>query len=156
MEFVKGWAGALCAVAIGCTVMQMLAPKDGMGRLFRILTAAFFLCCLTAPLLGLKSIPNLSLDTLPEDIRSDLLTEKVNEQLSRQVGAAVEGIAGQALKNYGLSAEKIETITDTSEDGSIYIKQIILYLDKQSLSQSAAVKQALEQRLGMTVDIAAA
>ena len=30
MDAVKGWAAALCAVAIGCTLLQMLAPKDEM------------------------------------------------------------------------------------------------------------------------------
>lgn len=44
---------------------------------------------------------------------------------------------------------------DTSEDGSIYIKRIILYLDKQNMAQSLTIRQLLEQRLGLEVDVAA-
>ena len=49
MDAVRSWAIALCAAAIGCTLLQILAPKDGMGRIFKLLIAAFFLCCLAAP-----------------------------------------------------------------------------------------------------------
>lgn len=156
MEAVKSWAAALCVVAIGCTLVQYLAPKGGMGRIFRILIAAFFLCCLVSPLLSIKGLSSLPLDMLPEEIQADMLQEKVNEQLERQIETAVEGIVQTALDNYHLEAEKIETITDTSEDGSIYMKQIILYLDKQSLSQAATVKQVLEQRLETPVVLQAA
>lgn len=151
MEGIKGWAAALCVVAVGCTLIQYLAPKGGMGRIFRMMIAAFFLCCLVSPLLSLKGLDQLPLDLLPEEVQADMLQEKVDEQLKKQVSAAVEGIVSTALDNYHLKAEKIETNTDTSEDGSIYMKQIILYLDKQSLSKAATVKQVLEQRLGAPV-----
>ena len=55
-----------------------------------------------------------------------------------------------------VSYTHLVTETDTSEDGSIYIKRIILYLDKQNMTQSLAVRQLLEQRLGLEVDIEAA
>lgn len=156
MDAVKGWAAALCAVAIGCTVLQMLAPKGGMGKIFRMITAAFFLCCLVSPLMNLKSLTKLNLDSLPAEIRSELLENRVNEQVERQISAAVEQMAASTLKGYNLSAEKIVTEMDTSEDGSIYIKRIILYLDKQNLAQSLTIRQLLEQRLGLEVDVAAA
>lgn len=155
MDAIKGWAAALCVVAVGCTLIQMLAPKDGMGRIFRILIGAFFLCCMVSPLLSLRKMTNLDLNLLPAEIQSSLLEDKVKEQLDRQISAAVEKIVNQAMENYNLKAEKVETITDTSEDGSIYMKQIILYLDKQSMAQSAAVRQALEQRLGIPIDVEA-
>lgn len=155
MDAIKGWAAALCVVAVGCTLIQMLAPKDGMGRIFRILIGAFFLCCMVSPLLSLRKMTNLDLNLLPAEIQSSLLEDKVKEQLDRQISAAVEKIVNQAMENYNLNAEKVETITDTSEDGSIYMKQIILYLDKQSMAQSAAVRQALEQRLGIPIDVEA-
>ena len=156
MDAIKGWAAALCAVAIGCTLLQMLAPKDGMGKIFRMITAAFFLFCLVKPLLYLKTLTSLNLDSLPADIRSEMLENRVNEQVERQIGAAVQKLAEATLSSHNLSAEKIVTETDTSEDGSIYIKRIILYLDKQNMTQSLAVRQLMEQRLGLEVDIEAA
>ena len=129
MDAVKGWAAALCAVAIGCTLLQMLAPKGGMGKIFRMITAAFFLCCLVSPLLNLKSLLKLDLESLPTEIQSEMLENRLNEQVERQISAAVQRLTETTLEGYGLSAEKIVTEMDTSEDGSIYIKRIILYLE---------------------------
>ena len=156
MEAVKGWAAALCAAAIGCTVLQLLAPKGGMGKIFRMITAAFFLCCLVSPLLNLRSLLTLNLDSLPVDIQSEMLENRVNEQIERQISETVQQLTESTLEGYDLSAEKIVTEMDTSEDGSIYIKRITLYLDKQNITQSLVIRQLLEQRLGLEVDVAAA
>ena len=56
MDGIKAWAIALCAAAVGCSLLHMLAPKGGMGRLFKLIIAAFFLCCMIAPLMNLKSM----------------------------------------------------------------------------------------------------
>lgn len=56
MDGIQGWAAALCVAAIGCALMQMLAPKDGLGRIFKLMLGAFFLCCMVMPLLQMGSI----------------------------------------------------------------------------------------------------
>ena len=37
MDGIKAWAIALCAAAVGCSLLHMLAPKGGMGRLFKLI-----------------------------------------------------------------------------------------------------------------------
>ena len=59
MDGIKAWAIALCAAAVGCSLLHMLAPKGGMGRLFKLIIAAFFLCCMIAPLMNLKSMTDV-------------------------------------------------------------------------------------------------
>lgn len=154
MNAVTGWAAALCTAAIGCTALHMLAPKGGLGRLFKLLTAAFFLCCMVSPLLQLKNISSLSLDILPEEVSAEALQERVNAQFERQVTAALEETARQTLQKYGIELAKVEIKMDTDENGGIYITKIILYLDKQNADGAIAAKQAMEQRLGVEVDIA--
>ena len=61
MNSVSQWAAGLCVAAVGCTALQMLAPKGGLGKLFRLIIAAFFLCCMASPLLSLKDIRGLSI-----------------------------------------------------------------------------------------------
>ncbi len=154
MNAVTGWAAALCTAAIGCTALHMLAPKGGLGRLFKLLTAAFFLCCMVSPLLQLKNISSLSLDILPEEVSAEALQERVNAQFERQVTAALEETARQTLQKYSIEPAKVEIKMDTDENGGIYITKIILYLDKQNADGAIAAKQAMEQRLGVEVDIA--
>lgn len=78
MDGIKGWAAALCVAAISCALMQMLAPKDGLGKIFKLMLGAFFLCCMAMPLLELGSITSLHVDSLPGDVTNELLQEKVD------------------------------------------------------------------------------
>ncbi|MCI8554467.1 MAG: hypothetical protein HFJ80_05925 [Clostridiales bacterium] len=151
MEAVREWAVGLCAAAVVCTILQMLGPKEGMGRIFRILTVAFFICCLTSPLLKLKSLGELSLPRIESSGSSERLQDQVEAQLSRQIDLALKQVADDTLKNYGIAAAKITAQTDTSEDGGIYITRITLYLDKQNIQKAIAAKQVMEQRLGTDV-----
>lgn len=151
MDAVRDWAIGLCLAAVACTMLQMLGPKGGMGRIFKILIAAFFICCLCMPLLKLKSLENLTLPQLDGAVSSDQLQEQVNSQLSRQIDVSLKKVADETLENYGITAAKVAAETDTSEDGGIYITRITLYLDKQNIAKAIAAKQVMEQRLGTEV-----
>ncbi len=149
MEQIQGWAAALCAVAVGCALLQMLAPPQGLGKVFRVLVAAFFLCCLVAPLLSFRSLGRLDLQGLPEEVEAEMLQERINDQIKRQIDSALLQIANQTLKNYGTQVEKVEALTDTSENGSICITKIVFYMDKPNLSYAVTVQQVMENRLGL-------
>ncbi len=151
MDGIQGWAAALCVAAIGCALMQMLAPKDGLGRIFKLMLGAFFLCCMVMPLLQMGSITGLDVGSLPSDVTNELLQERVDAQLRRQVETAVVQLAETALENRNVEAEKIAVTMDTSEDGGIYIQQVTIYLDKQNKPKALAVQQVLEQQLGVRV-----
>lgn len=151
MDAIRAWAAALCVVAVGCALMQMLAPKGGLGRVYKLLIAAFFLCCMIAPLLGLRSLKDLDLSLLPEEVSADLLQERVNDQLERQIDAALQQVTKDTLKNYQIEVQKVAAQTDTSDDGRIYIRQVTLYLDKQNLRKAQQARQVMEQRLGVDV-----
>lgn len=155
MGDIRQWAIALCAAAIGCTILKTLAPKGGTGRIMHIMIAAFFLCCMVSPLLSLRS---LSLSDLPVTEYSQpdtALSERVEEQMIRQMEAAVSSLCERYLKNYDVSVEKVEVNTDTSQADGIYISHVTLYLDKQSYSKFFTVKQIMQQQLGVTVEVKA-
>lgn len=153
MGDLKQWAIALCAAAIGCTILKTLAPKGGTGRLFHLMIAAFFLVCMAAPLLSLKSLSLSDLPLSEYEEPDSTLSERVEEQMIRQMEAAVSTLCDRYLKNYDVSVEKVAVHTDTSPDGSIYISHVTLYLDKQNVGKSLTVRQIMEQQLGVTVDV---
>lgn len=153
MGDIRQWAAALCAAAIGCTILKALAPKGGAGRLFHMMIAAFCLCCMVSPLLSLRS---LSLSDLP-DVSSaspdSALSQRVEEQMADQMEAAVMSLCQRYLKNYNVTVEKVAVHTDTSADGRIYISHVTLYLDKQNAAGAWTARQLMEQQLGVTVEV---
>ena len=94
MDGIQGWAAALCVAAIGCALMQMLAPKDGLGRIFKLMLGAFFLCCMVMPLLQMGSITGLDVGSLPSDVTNELLQERVEYM---HIGIIGLGNRGRAI-----------------------------------------------------------
>lgn len=82
-----------------------------------------------------------------------MLQQRVNEQAVSQINAALGEIAGHAVERYGIEMEKIAVETDTSADGSIYIRQVVVSLDKKNANRAAEVRQILESRLGVDVTV---
>lgn len=151
MNEIRAWSVAVCMAALGCSAIRLLAPKAGSGKLFSLITASFFLCALALPLLNIAALPELDVDLLPPDIVTGLLEERVTEQLTIQVQAAAAAVVDEAMAARNITAKKVEVITDTSESGGIYMKQITIYVDKQSLPIAAVVREVLKKSLDTTV-----
>ncbi len=153
MSAIQQWAAALCAAAIGCTMLKTLAPKTGTGRVFHLLLAAFCVCCMASPLLALRS---LSLDDLPEvsaDATHTALSAQVEQQMKQQMETAVASLCERYLKNYDITVQKVAVHMDTSDDGSIYMSHVTLYLDKQNAAGAFTARQLMQPQLGVTVEV---
>ncbi|MBR5539806.1 MAG: hypothetical protein IKU56_00305 [Clostridia bacterium] len=153
MNEIRAWSAAVCMASLGCSAIRLLAPKVGSGKLFSLITASFFLCALALPLLNMTSTPELEVDLLPSDVVAGLLEQRVTEQLTVQVEAAVCAVVDEAMAARNIAAKKVEVITDTSESGGIYMKRITIYVDKQSVPIAAVVREVLEKQLETTVVI---
>ncbi len=153
MKDIRLWCSLVCLAALGCTAVRLLAPKDGIGKLFRLITVSFFLCCFISPLLRLSSSTALAIDWMPPETVSQLLDNRVTKQLQTQVEQAVEKVVASAFSERNLLAEKIVVETDISDNGSIYIKQITVTVDKQSVPASMVVREVLAKQFETTVTI---
>lgn len=153
MELLREWCGYVCFAAVGCSAVQLLVPKERAGKLFRLLTMTFFLCSMILPLFRATSSLPLNVDLLPEDMVSEQLNNKVNEQLQNQVEKVVQQIAEDCLVNRGVTAEKIVVQTDIADNGSIYIQQVTVLVDKQILAAALPVRDVLKTQLETDVQI---
>lgn len=151
MESLKTWAFTVCVAALVCTAIQMLVPKKGTGRVFRMVMTAAFLLCMIYPLAdGLPlSLPSWDNDKTADDSE---LEDVLEQQLCDQIEAAVIQYCGEQ----GFSPQKVQTVTDISSEGRIYMKRILIYTDKQDAEKALLVKRYLEQDSDITVEVIAA
>ena len=153
MKDIHLWCSLTCLAALGCTAVRLLAPKEGIGKLFRLITVSFFLCCFISPLLNISSLTALNVDWMPPETVSELLDDRVKQQLQMQVERAVEEVVVTAFSERNLVAGKIVVGTDISKEGNIYIKQITVTVDKQNVPASAVVREVLAKQLKTAVTI---
>lgn len=153
MSAITGWAAGLCAVALGCAAVRLLAPEKSLGRLFNLILTALFLCCMVAPLLDGNVENLLSAGTSSTEVEAPALQQQLLAQYRTQVTSALDTVTRQTLDNYHLDYEKVAVDMDMDADGRIYITNITVYLDAQNLSNTIAVKQVMERRLERDVNV---
>lgn len=153
MSGFAAWAGAVCMAAAGCTILHLLVGNKGVGKVFRMLTAAFFLCAVLSPLLKAKEQLSLPETALGEEIDTTALEKVALEQLKAGTESILLKTVNTALESHGLEAEKVEISMDISADGSISISNISVFVAPANDLRCTWVKQIAEQRLGMEVEV---
>ena len=153
MNTVPSWALGLCCAAIACTLLRLLVPERGIGKLFAVLSALCFLCCFVSPLLTLSGQLTLPAEHFPREVQDGLLLERMNRQTRQAAETAVASAVRSVLDAYGYTTEKVEIQTDTSEEGYIYMVGVTVWTDGKSALHSSAIAALLRQRLGVAVTV---
>lgn len=153
MNEIRMWSITVCVAAAGCGIVCALAPKNATGKILTVIVSSFFVCCLILPILKVFSLTEPDIDFLPESAVSRQLSEKVDDQLHKQVRETVEKMIGEALSLRKVKTKKIDVQTDTSENGGIYIRQITVTVDKQDVPIALGAQASLEEQFGTVVKI---
>lgn len=155
MESVRTWGVSICCAAVGCAILQMLAPRGGLGKLLELIGALVFLGCALSPLATLPSLDWQSVPSVPlsDTAKSELLQAQLLRQIDEPLQQAVQREGAAALSSYGLAAEKIEAVTDMGADGGIYISKIAVTLTKSQAVRRTAVIQILRERFQVEVEV---
>jgi hypothetical protein len=152
VEALRGWALAVCAAAVLCTLLHRLFPENTLGQQGRMLLPCLFLLAVFAPLPGVTiSFPEAQTSSV-EDTQA--LRARMQQQTVSTVNGTLLAMANQALNSYGVQAKKVVADINIADDGSIDMGQITVYIDKETLNMAAAVRQVVEHRLGTSVIIA--
>ena len=152
METLRGWAIAVCAAAVLCTLLHRLFPETSLGRQGRLLLPCLFLLAVFAPLPGVTLTVPEAQTQAAEDTQA--LRARMLQQTVATVNKTLLAMANQALDSYGVQAKKVVADMDIAEDGRINMGQITVYIDKDTLNMAALVRQVVERRLGSAVVMA--
>lgn len=150
MENVISWATSVCAAALGCSAVLMLAPKGALGKTFRLVVSAVLLVCMVKPIASIALPDWSSWKTLTDPTTSTALDKTVETQLCAQIEQTV---ADLCLERYGDIVEKVVAVTDISHDDVIYMKHVRVCLKQDAAHKAASVKQYIEQETGLFAEM---
>ena len=152
MSEFQDWAAAMCGVGIGCTLLSTLCPVGRMRRVFSVLTAVFFLCCLLVPLKTLVGTAS-DLFALPEGSAvSQGLTKEIDEQTTAILEQALFEDAVSRLGD-AVTVKKTAVCRDNSRTDSIYIERVRVTLDRGDKGSAPSVRTTLEKAWGVPVEV---
>ena len=154
MDSVRQWAFGICAAAIACALAQLILPKSSMQRVFNITCGVFFLGCLLSPVV----LPSAAVElTPPESIQRQIeekagrLESAVEEGAQERATESVRLEAMRALRDMGVSYNKIYINVHDDGQGGISISECEVELDRSYLPRHDEIRAALTERLGVRV-----
>lgn len=154
MNAIVSWASIICIAAIVGAMLQLLSPSGKMEKMVRFVFGAFMICALLTPLIGTmgKITFDFELDTSALE-KTNEFTNHIDEQIAEAAGNNIRSLTQELLSEKKATAQKIEVFMDTGDNNSISITKIIITLDEEEKSRAGELKKAVEEKLGLTVEI---
>lgn len=148
------WASSICAGAAVCLVCEMLLPSGKISKVVKFSVGVF--------MVGVIMLP---LGNVINSVTSELDNIKIQEYSSDFKGASEQDAASLAKENVrelvekqlgeiGVSAQKIEIITDSDKLSDITGIESVIYINNKDRGQSLKIKNRIQDRLGLDCRIA--
>lgn len=152
MNVIRDWATAMCGIGIGCAVLSMLCPVGRMRRVFGVLTAVLFLCCVLSPAKAFVGLAAEWLSLSEERQVSSELSEEVHEQAE---AVLTQTLFDDAVERVGQTAtiKKVTLCRDNARTDCIYIERVRVTLDREDMATASTVRKILEQAWGVSVEV---
>ncbi|MBQ6153429.1 MAG: stage III sporulation protein AF [Ruminococcus sp.] len=123
-------ATTLCVCCIVCSLFSMLIPQERTKKTLNLVLSLFLICSLILPVKTLLS--DISVDLEIEDAVGDysFTQEDYDRMVMKQTADNLVLCADNLLQNEGIKAENIRLSLKISEQGSIYVSNIIIYISE--------------------------
>ncbi len=149
----KCLAASICFSAIACSVLELLLPSGKLEKTVRFVFGAFMVCALIIPICNIASKINLNFKQYGELKVENKFKRKVDKQMKKAINEKVEFLIKESLKEKGIEIIKVEVFTDTSEDNSISINKVRIYIKKGDEIISKQIKKQVEKKLGIKAEV---
>ena len=148
MNTLSGISVTACACCIACSVLSLLFPDGVMKKTLNLVMGAFLICSMLIPIIG-------SVQTMSFDYESDTESVSVDEDYSRiyeeevltQTAKNLVIVANDLLKSEGITPENIEVGIKKSDNNSIYISTIHIYINETDADKTENIKRIIERNM---------
>jgi len=154
MDALKQWAFSICCAMVACGMAQLLLPKSGMERIFKLCVSVFFLCALLSPILLASPELRISVEEYSqEDIqrRAARLEELVESQAERAAGESLEKIVADKLLEKGIKYSSITIHINTNGQHAKEAPVVEIVLDREHEAEHDTIRRELTGELGLEV-----
>lgn len=154
MNEITGWAYIICIAAIVCVLFELISPNGSMEKTLRFVLGVFMLAAIIIPL-G-TGVFNTKIDLLkiePFENNTKEFSQQAQMQLEELGKVSVSELVHGILEKNNIVSEKVEINMDTSEDNSIDIVLVTVYIDQKHKDDKIFIKDTLEKELGLDVQV---
>lgn len=157
MSGIKQWAFSVCAAMIACGIAQMILPRGGMEKIFRVTVSVFFLCCLLSPVVIRSPDLRLELSEYSQaDIqrRADRLNQVVQGQTGDSIRWQLRKIIAEKLGEKGINYHDVTINISINGQSEPQVDSVKILLDPVHKQEGENIRAALERELGLDIQLA--
>lgn len=142
-------AASLCCCLVVCSLVRLVAPSGSTTKILSLVIGVFALCCLVSPFVTLvKSIDVYSCETDFTEKQSEL-TQVYNEEILRTTGDYINSYTKTLLLSAEIIPDDIQTILGVNNENGIYIKEMNIYINKNSSYKIGTIEELIETSVGI-------
>lgn len=119
---------SVCCVA--CAILSLLFQTGRMSKILSLVLSLFVLCSMIVPFVSVKRCFNMDFDI--EQYKPDLsvYNKDYNDLVLSQTADNLVRFTDEILHSEGISADNIKLSLKLTEDNSIYVSSVIIYINK--------------------------
>ncbi len=150
MDWIREWAFSICITLIAISLFSMLMPKGSMEKTAKFTISLFFLSCLIGPFIF--NPPSFSLFTnFSNKNIKDNLNYEIVKTVHNQVVVSIENVIRknitETLKKNNINIKKIEININISDDNSILINRIDIFLDSSYKMMDNQIRNIIKKEV---------
>lgn len=149
MNALKSASVVVCVCCIVCSIIGLISPQGTMRKILNLILGAFLICSMLIPLIGLSATFSKDLFVDNEFDNADLSSsEQAYEQLVlNQTADNLVEAANDLLLSENIAAQNIEVGIKKSENNSIYISTINIYISDDDKYKTEKIKNIIARNM---------
>lgn len=144
MNSLRSFAVITCVCSIACSVISVIAPTGRMKKTVNLILGMFLLCSMAVPVVGLLSTSSydFEIDEQSLNLEADNSGEYESLVLRKTADNLVKATNDLLLSN-DIEADNIRVGIKKTDDNSIYISSIYIYISKEYEPKSEKIKSII-------------
>lgn len=138
----------VCACCIACSVLSVIFPSGAMKKTLNLVMGAFLICSILIPVIG--GVKSLSFE-YKNDNKSFITNEDYEriyeEEVLNKTAENLVVATKDLLNSENITPENIEIGIKKSDNNSIYISTINIYINETDREKTDSIKRIIERNM---------
>lgn len=144
MNALRESANLVCLCLIACSILGVIAPLSRMRKIVNLVLGAFIITSLLIPAMSLVDVISTDFSVSEQVVDTDSDTQYEYDQLVlQQTADNLVSCANNILLQDEIVAENIEVFIKKTDNNSIYISRINIYISKEYENKTQQIAKSI-------------
>ena len=134
MSELKNAGTIICICCVTCSIISLIVPDKRMNKTVNLVLGLFLICSMIIPIKGIVSTikgEGVILQDYEFEQNVDEDIKDYQKAVMKETADNLVKVTDNLLKNEGIEADNIKLSLKLSDNNSIYVGRIIIYISKK-------------------------